>query len=424
MPTSRSWPDYVTYRDAIQAPKVCFTDPRLRAADIRKDDNGIPLAATGKSAIVFRANAGSKDVALRCFTRGTPAQRSRYQALHAHIAPSSPPYFVDFTYRDREILVSGDRYPVVEMGWADGAPLNIWVKDHLQRSGDLAGMAVTWLYVVNDLRRRNMAHGDLANDNCLVSGSHLTLIDYDGCFIPALAAADPGEAGNQHFQHPQRMGYYAFNVDAFPSLVIYLSLRALSKDKTLWQFHNRENLIFAAADYRSPRTTPIWKALAKNRDPLVISLTTALADMCDAPINALPPLSHLVTQASIPAQQQRPWWQTWPPPTYAQKAVRDTQGQEPWWRSATLLSQGTGSTPAGPKAVSTSRLKDQLRSGPQQGSHHRSQSRSPSLAQPPGRPRRKRRAAAVGLTVTVTIVAFLLLAIFIFFVAFIAALSS
>jgi hypothetical protein len=268
----------------------------LKAASIRTGANGLPLAATGKSAIVFHASVASRNVALRCFTRNAAGQRERYQELHEYLSNALPGYFVDFSYRDREILVSGERYPVVLMDWAEGKPLDKWISANVRRSGDLKTLAEGWLGITRDMQRRSIAHGDLANDNLLVNGSGIKLIDYDGCFIPELAEADPGEAGNPHFQHPKRKtGYYALNVDAFPALVIYLSLLALSHNSSLWsRFHDHEGLIFADADYRAPRSTPIWRELGKIRDPMVTSLTEALADMCDAPIDGLHPLSDLV----------------------------------------------------------------------------------------------------------------------------------
>ena len=327
-------PSDIQYLDAIQAPQVCFTDPRLKAARIRKDVRGIPEAATGRSAIVFRADVGTEDVALRCFTREAREQRARYQALHAHLAGSIPPYMVDFTYRDREILVGGELYPVVEMGWAEGRPLHLRVEQHLRDPRRLELFAAIWLETVTDLQNRGMAHGDLSTDNCLATEHALTLIDYDGCFIPALAEADPGEGGNPNFQHPHRMGYYALNMDAFPALVIYLSLLALAVDNSLWQFHNGRNLIFTAGDYQSPRETPLWRALARISNRQIAPLLTALADMCNTPIDSLPSLGQ-VTAGSSGSLRRRTWHAV-------PKTVIRVQGQksrERWrWALARLTS--------------------------------------------------------------------------------------
>jgi eukaryotic-like serine/threonine-protein kinase len=304
MPLIPGWPNGVAYQDAIQAPHVCFTSQRLKAVQIRTNNMGLPQAATGRSAIVFRAGVGYEDVALRCFTREAAGQQSRYRALHEHLNSSIPRYMVDFEYWDREILVEGKRYPVIEMGWAEGQPLHLWVEQHLRRPYHFVRLADIWRDIVKDLEIREMAHGDLSSDNCLVIGDNLTLIDYDDFFIGRLAKSDPGEGGNPHFQHLGRMGYYALNMDAFPALVIYLSLVALAADTSLWRFHNGKNLIFTDKDYMAPRATPLWEALAKSPDKRIKPLVTALADMCAEPIKDLPLLSQL-TPGRLP-----PWWLT------------------------------------------------------------------------------------------------------------------
>jgi len=273
---------------------------------------------------VFRADVGTEDVALRCFTREAREQRLRYQKLHEHLAGSIPPYMVDFTYRDREIRVAGQLYPVVEMGWAEGQPLHLWVEQHLGDPGHLERFAAIWLETVTDLQNRRMAHGDLSTDNCLATEHALTLIDYDGCYIPDLARTDPGEGGNPNFEHPRRMGYYALNMDAFPALVIYLSLLALAVDNSLWRFHNGRNLIFTTGDYLSPRETPLWRELARISNGQIASLLTALADMCNAPIDSLPPLSQVTADSPAPS-----WRRTW---------QAGQKGRERWHRALAWLS--------------------------------------------------------------------------------------
>ena len=301
MAITPSWPRSSDYLGAVQAPQISFTDSQLRNARIHVDGQGFPEAITGKWAIVFRATVDSRDVALRCFTRDASGLRPRYQALQAHLTGNWPGYLVDFVYRDDEILVDGQRYPMIEMAWAEGRSLDMWVGRHLGRSGDLAMLAANWLKVVRDLERRGMAHGDLANDNCLVNQSDFTLIDYDGFFVPALAGMPPREAGVPDFQHPGRPGYYGPDMDKFSALVIYLSLLALESDGSLWRrYHTGENLIFTASDYAAPRATQIWQDLAGNRDPAIRRLTAALADMCEAPIDSLQSLSRVGGRSILP----------------------------------------------------------------------------------------------------------------------------
>lgn len=303
-----NWPRATDYLEAMQTPQVCLSDARLRAATIHLDTMGIPLVASGKSAVVFKATVGAEDVAVRCFTRAASDQRLRYRALQAHLGPVLPPHLVGFTYRDQEILVGGTRYPLVEMDWVEGIPLDVWIARSLGRGSDLMDQAAAWLAIVQDMLRRGMAHGDIANDNCLVSGSQLRLIDYDGCFITGLADSPPGESGAQHFQHPSRDGYYAANMDSFPSLVVFLSLLALQSDASLWQhFHTDRNLIFHDTDFTAPGRTRIWDALKENGDARVGALSAALMSMCKVPVTGLPSLPQVTARAGIQVSAQPPW---------------------------------------------------------------------------------------------------------------------
>ncbi|MGW5866550.1 hypothetical protein ACWFRJ_30740 [Streptomyces sp. NPDC055239] len=303
------WPRASDYMGAVQTPSICFADARLREAMIHTDAMGMPLAASGKSAVVFKATAGAKDIAIRCFTRAASDQRLRYQALHEYLGPVLPPHLVGFAYRDREIVVEGVHYPLVEMDWVDGDPLDVWVGRRLGQRSALGDQAATWLTAVNDMLNRGMAHGDIANDNCLVSGSQMKLIDYDGCFIPELADRPPGESGAQHFQHPSRRnGYYAGDMDAFPSLVVFLSLLALQNDASLWgRFHTDKNLIFHDTDFQQPGRTAIWRELTRINDTRVGELAAALTAMCRAPITQLPSLPQVTARAGIQVTGQPPW---------------------------------------------------------------------------------------------------------------------
>jgi hypothetical protein len=328
---ANSWPDQRDYIVAVQTAQYSFAQPYLRTAEIRSGTMGIPESASGKFAIVFRATVESRDYAIKCFTRQATYQRERYQALHEHIAKNRLPYLVDFKYLDSEILVLGERYPVLQMSWASGDTLGRWLGLHLDRKREIAALAGKWQAMIADLSACRMAHGDLSADNCLVDGTSLALIDYDGFFIPALANSASAEAGDPEFQHPRRGGHYAADLDHFPALVIYLSLLALAQDKSLWKYHTGRNLIFTATDYAQPRATPVWKDLARSKDPTVTALTSALADMCEAPVNSLPPLAYVVNGASGSAGQAVPWWRTWPAPSDEAKAAQRRHQNQPWW---------------------------------------------------------------------------------------------
>ena len=49
-----AWPDAVAYREVIQNPGVALNDPKLRESTVALDRRGLPLAYTGRFAVVFR----------------------------------------------------------------------------------------------------------------------------------------------------------------------------------------------------------------------------------------------------------------------------------------------------------------------------------------------------------------------------------
>jgi hypothetical protein len=320
------WPKIKAYREAVQAPELCFADANLRKALIHKTAGGFPQIASGRSAVVFKATAGTRTIAIRCFTRAASDQEQRYRALQAHIGDVPPPYLVRFAYRDQEIWVENGRYPLVEMDWVEGRPLNEWVQAHLGQGRYLADQAAAWLFMAGDMLSHRLAHGDIANDNCLVTESQLKLIDYDGCYLPGLADKFPGESGAQHFQHPRRNGHYAGDMDAFPTLVVFLSLLALHDDPSLWRFYTDKNLIFRDTDFQAPGQAPIWSALKASHDSWVRELTAALADMCGSPVDGLPSLPQVAQRVGIQLSPEAPW-------TFVREDA------DPWWRQAELAAR-------------------------------------------------------------------------------------
>jgi hypothetical protein len=295
------WPSSFEYAEAIQDPGRFFTEPGLRPARIETDSRGYPVHASGRFAVVFKAAVGQADLAIRCFTERVPAVQERYRQLGAHLTANGqrpPEYFAGFAYQDQGVMVDGTCYPLLQMSWSQGSVLRKWVADNRAHRDRMDALARRWREVMGDLQARGIAHGDLASDNCLVrSQSDFTLIDYDGCYTETLAHRNPGQFGQPDYQHPKRRGYYGPNMDAFPALVIYLSLLAVAADPALWDSFNDEdaNLIFTAADYEKPGKTELWHRLKDSSDPDVKTLAGKLERMCDMPVESLRPFSQVVT---------------------------------------------------------------------------------------------------------------------------------
>jgi tRNA A-37 threonylcarbamoyl transferase component Bud32 len=72
------------------------------------------------------------------------------------------------------------------MEWIEGKPLNVHVESLLGNNHALQTLAQSWCALINDLRKNEIAHGDLQHGNVLIVHDSYKLIDYDGMYVPAL----------------------------------------------------------------------------------------------------------------------------------------------------------------------------------------------------------------------------------------------
>jgi hypothetical protein len=121
----RSWPDAVAFREAVQHPQIAFSDPALKQAEVSQGRQGLPVAYSGRFAVVFRLNGeGEQKWAVRCFTSGTEEEerRARY-FLIARYMEELGDFAVPFRYMDQGIFVNGEWFPILTMPWVASQPL-------------------------------------------------------------------------------------------------------------------------------------------------------------------------------------------------------------------------------------------------------------------------------------------------------------
>ncbi len=207
------WPDAVAYREAIQNPAAALADPQLSRAQVAVGRQGLPIAYAGRFAVVFRLRTGSGggDWALRCFTsRGAEDERRAHYALLAPRLAALPETFVPFRYLEQGVRVGGNWYPALAMRWAEGETLGRFVEDHRHDPDSLRNLSLSLADLLERLEAAGIGHGDWQHDNILVAdnGKQLTLVDYDGVFVPELSgqpAPEIGHANYQHRPHAQRL---------------------------------------------------------------------------------------------------------------------------------------------------------------------------------------------------------------------------
>jgi eukaryotic-like serine/threonine-protein kinase len=338
-----AYPDSEDYVRAVQRPDLVMRTAMLRRAVFELHPlYGIPMPASGNSAVVFKARIDGKDQALRFFIREDASSGERYAALGHHVATHSLAHCVAGTsWIDDAIEINGRTWPVIQMDWIDGRTLDSYV-GHLVERHDVAALqvlATNWRDHIRRLQTAEFAHGDLQHGNILVdTSSELRLVDLDGSWIPRFHGEPaPSETGHPNYQRTGRT--WGRWMDTFPGLVIYTGLLALSRQPGVWRaLHNGENIVFAHNDFRPPFSTRAWQLLTAIQNPEVAHAVERLRDCCSPGWNADGSLEDLLGRQRVLVQRT-------PPPVYDNPDI-------PWWeKTAAARPGGPAMPPPPPKPV-------------------------------------------------------------------------
>ena len=209
-----------------------------------------------------------KDVAVKCFLKEQEGRAESYQLIAQELAYTSSSFLTPFRYLDKELFVESqstndEEFPVLLMDWVEGETLDRYIQSHLADPNALRLLAFQFSRLASWLLSQPFAHGDLKPDNILVrSDGTLTLVDYDGMFVPAMEGTAARELGSPDFRHPLRTAErFNEHIDDFPLAVILLSLKALSLSPSLWNTYGAsDRLLFSATDYRDLSSCALLQA--------------------------------------------------------------------------------------------------------------------------------------------------------------------
>lgn len=299
------WPLAGDYSDAMQNPRLALLDASLACGSVAVGAMGVPRCASGNYAVVFRLETPSATWAIKCFTRQADALQQRYGAISAHLAKAGLDCTVGFEYMERGIRVQGNVHPIVKMQWVSGVPLDRWISSHLTDRDALERMADKWVEMLTRLRSHSIGHGDLQGGNVLVVGDRLTLIDYDGMYVPALRGLTAEELGHANYQPPTRTASdFASYVDYFSGWLVYASLLAVRSDPSLWHRHRGGDdcLLLRQGDIASPWSSAALSEMLASKDSRVRHAAGILQGHAQSPLSHVPALDRASQPASPTGQ--------------------------------------------------------------------------------------------------------------------------
>ena len=303
------YPGIAEYNQAAQHPSTAFTDPELAAGTLATSGLGLPIVLGGGFALTYTVSMRTRKFAVRCFHRYVPDLKQRYAEISDVIGGLGSGYFVSFEYQREGVRVRSGLYPVVKMAWAEGPTLGAFIEDNYDDGAAMRSLWSSFRELARFLAKRGIAHGDLENGNLVVrNGGCLTLIDYDGMYVPGMALGNGNELGHAHFQHPGRTpDHFGPRMDDFSFILIDLSLDAVARDPSLHErfYNGDDNILFQKPDFEDPGASAVFRELRRIR-PLADKLDD-FASICRRPIEQVPTLeaflaSHAKPRASaVPA---------------------------------------------------------------------------------------------------------------------------
>ena len=234
------------------------------------DDHGEPYRSSGAFAVVFKMKdeQTGKCYALKCFTEEQEGRAEAYLQIADELEFVDSSYITSVKYLDKEIFVDSscveDEFPVLLMDWIDGETMESYIAENYQDNYAMAMLCYRFCKMAAWLRSQPFAHGDIKPDNIMVRpDGNLTLVDYDGMFVPAMKGQKSPTIGTKDFSHPLRtVDDFDETIDDFALASIALSLKAISlKPSLLDEYGAADRLLFSAEDYRDLSKSKVLAAL-------------------------------------------------------------------------------------------------------------------------------------------------------------------
>ena len=249
------------------------------------DKYGEPYRSSGAFAVVFKIKdeQTGKCYALKCFTEEQEGRAEAYRKIAEELEFVDSPYITSVKYLEKEMFVDSncenEEFPVLLMDWIEGETMETYVAANYTDNHAMAMLCYRFCKMAVWLRSQSFAHGDIKPDNIMVRpDGTLTLVDYDGMFVPAMKGQKSPTIGTKDFSHPLRtIDDFDETIDDFALASIALSLKAISLNPSLLQTYGAsDRLLFSAADYldlsKSNTFTALQGLLADEEARILMSM--------------------------------------------------------------------------------------------------------------------------------------------------------
>lgn len=234
------------------------------------DKYGEPYRSSGAFAVVFKMKdeQTGKCYALKCFTEEQEGRAEAYRKIAEELEFVDSPYITSVKYLEKEMFVDSncenEEFPVLLMDWIEGETMETYIAANYTDTHAMSMLCYRFCKMAAWLRSQSFAHGDIKPDNIMVRpDGTLTLVDYDGMFVPAMKGQKSPTIGTKDFSHPLRtIDDFDETIDDFALASIALSLKAISLDPSLLQTYGAsDRLLFSAADYLDLSKSKTFTAL-------------------------------------------------------------------------------------------------------------------------------------------------------------------